>query len=126
MSLSSLGFAEGMLIGLGYAKAAKKAGKAGKVFDWDKAARRIKESGCSQAEAGLGEDWDYTGGEIYANGKPVKDDYTYLASSWATPVLVLDGEDEECWVEQTPECPWNSGTKWPDSALEILNAGSQQ
>ena len=66
----------------------------GKVFDWDKAAKIIKERRPKTASAGLSEDWEWTGGTIYENGKPVKNEYTYLASRWATPILILDGEEK--------------------------------
>jgi hypothetical protein len=56
------------------------------VFDWDKAARLIKDSNCNSARAGLRSDWEWTGGSIFENGKPDKSDYTYLASTWAVPV----------------------------------------
>ena len=67
-----------------------------KVFDWDKAAQIIKEKNPEYAEAGLFEDLEYTCGLIYKNEKPVYDSYTYLASTWATPVLkILRGEQND-------------------------------
>ena len=68
------------------------------VFDWDKAAKLIKESGAKEASAGLAGDWEWTGGNILLNGKPYMDSYTYLASTWAEPELCLgeDGEKQEC------------------------------
>lgn len=89
------------------------------VFDWDKAARRIKESNCRNASAGLRLDWEYTGGEIYVNGEPTSKPYTYLASTWAIPELELDGTLEECYIMES-ETEWDSHTKWPQSALDIL------
>ena len=52
------------------------------VFDWERAAQRIKETGAKEASAGLYSDWEYTGGAIWRDGKPVDSDdtYTYLAS----------------------------------------------
>jgi hypothetical protein len=95
-------------------------GKESMVFDWDKAAELIRERKPSIASAGLDGDWELTGGEIYANGRPIEDSYTYLASTWATPLLVIDGEEIECFrmKSQTPD--WGSDTKWPPSALSIL------
>ena len=90
------------------------------VFDWDKAAKRIVEVHPESASAGLRDDWGYTGGEIYRDGNPVKDDYTYLASTWATPELKMDGEVEPCYQMQSKVPKWGSKTKWPDSALKIL------
>lgn len=90
-----------------------------KVFDWDKAALLIRESGTKNASAGLREDYDWTGGEIYRDGQPVLDDYTYLASTWATPTLYLDEYQTDCYVMQSATI-WTDSTKWPASALAIL------
>ena len=96
-----------------------------KVFDWDKAARLIKENNLTNAYAGLDEDWWWTSGCILEDGKPFTEDYAYLASFWATPVLIYKDEDGEdavipCWCYKT-ECEWDAHTLWPDSALQILN-----
>ena len=91
------------------------------VFDWDKAARLIKESGVTEASAGLAGDWDYIGGEILREGKPYMDGYTYLASTWAQPELRLGyGMEQECWKFQSDTPEWDAQTKWPESALTIL------
>ena len=104
--------------------AARAAGSPLMVFDWDKAARRIKESGATHASAGLAGDWEWTGGEILRDGKPVDkgDTYTYLASIWATPELELDGVREDCWLLADKTPGWTSETYWPESALTILTA----
>lgn len=95
-----------------------------RVFDWDKAAELIRDRRPSVAGAGLQDDWEWTGGRIYADGKPVPRDetYTFLASNWATPELELDGEVIECWKYVDETDGWDSGTYWPDSALKILEA----
>lgn len=95
-----------------------------RVFDWHKAARIIKETKTTEASAGLREDWTFTGGIIYQDGRPVKDSYTYLKSTWATPVLVYGDEDlvTECWCWED-ECDWDEETKWPLTALVILKTG---
>lgn len=92
-----------------------------KVFDWEKAAQIIKERKPETASAGLAEDWEWTGGLIYKNGKPVRNEYTYLAFRWATPVLILDGEEIECYQSKGYH-GWNADTKWPESALKILDS----
>ena len=92
------------------------------VFDWDEAARRIKASGCSVASAGLRDDWEYTGGAIFYGGQPCFDSYTYLASTWAVPELVINGEVEPCYKMEHEVPGWDSDTKWPQSALDILNS----
>ena len=98
-------------------------GKEPKVFDWDKAAQIIKEKGVASAEAGLQEDWGYTSDLIFIDGKPVTSGYTYLSSTWATPVLRIDGEEDiECFVMQSEKPEWNESTKWPDSAVNIINS----
>lgn len=63
------------------------------VFDWHKAAKLIKQMKPNIASAGLAGDWEYTGGEIYKNGRPVpkNETYTYLSSNWATPEINIDG-----------------------------------
>jgi hypothetical protein len=64
-----------------FAKGEANRGKELMVFDWVKAAKLIKERKPIIASAGLCSDWEWTGGTIYENGKPVKkeDTYTYLA-----------------------------------------------
>lgn len=101
-------------------------GKPLKVFDWNKAAELIAKNKPNRASAGLAGDWEYTGGSIYCDGKPVnKDDtYVYLASTWATPELSLDGEIVDCYImqDEVPE-EWGkdyADIYWPESALKIL------
>ena len=103
-----------------FARGQASQGKSVRVFDWEKAARRIREVKPRKASAGLRSDWEWTGGTIYAGGQPVLDDYTYLASTWATPELDLDGDVEECWRFQKDTPGWDSSTKWPPEALAIL------
>lgn len=101
-------------------------GERHRVFDWDTAARIIRERKPEEASAGLAGDWEYTGGAIYRDGKPVPkgDTYTYLASNWAGPELMLDGELQDCW-RYVDECGWDEHTYWPESALAILNEASE-
>lgn len=93
------------------------------VFDWDKAARLIRASGAQEARAGLQNDWEYTGGTILRDGEPVLDPGTYLASTWATPELEINGVVEDCYRMESEAPGWNSGTVWPESALNILKGG---
>ncbi|TVY09828.1 hypothetical protein [Paenibacillus cremeus] len=97
-------------------------GKELKVFDWNKAATLIKEKNVKFAAAGLSGDWEYTGGTIFIDGKPDYDDYTYLASTWAAPELKIDGEYIDCYLMQSETDNWDSETKWPQSAIDILNS----
>ncbi len=91
------------------------------VFDWDKAARMIKDSGFKDADAGLRNDWGYTGGNIFSKGKPNKKDYTYLASTWAVPEIEIDGKLHDCYKMQSETPNWDAHTKWPVSAIRILS-----
>lgn len=96
------------------------------VFDWDEAARLIKESGCSEATAGLRGDWEWTGGCIFRDGKPDFKSYTYLASVWAVPELCINHHNVPCY-KMAHEVPgWGSDTKWPESALKILEGGEDE
>ena len=101
-------------------------GKELMVFDWDRAARLIRERKPECASAGLRSDWEYTGGTIYEDGKPVMDDYTYLASTWAVPELDMDGEIVECYCMQHEAPRWDANTKWPYSALAILSEADEE
>lgn len=95
------------------------------IFDWNKAAELIKDRNPSIAEAGLRGDWEWTGGTIYENGSPVLDSYTYLASIWAVPEIDLDGKIIPCYKMQSEVPNWDSETKWPQSALNILKGENE-
>ena len=97
-------------------------GKEMMVFDWVKAAHLIKKRKPTIASAGLRNDWEYTGGEIWKDGKPVpkKETYIYLASTWAVPELDLDGEVVECYVMQGKRKKWHAKTYWPKETKKIL------
>lgn len=98
-------------------------GKPLMVFDWDKAAAMIAANNAQQASAGLCGDWKWTGGDILRDGVPIPadDTYVFLASTWATPQLILDdGEPIDCFRMVSDSPGWNSGTYWPDSALALL------
>lgn len=94
-----------------------------RVFDWDKAARIIKERHANSASAGLQDDWEYTGGPILKGGMPVDREVSccYLASNWAIPELEIGGEVIECFKMEREAPGWDAETFWPESALEILS-----
>jgi hypothetical protein len=118
MRRKSLGFSEGMIYGMDKTYVEEDF----RVFDWDEAARIIKELQPENADAGLMEDWGCTAGEIWRNGQivPKEDTYTYLGSGWATPLLVLDDDKElECWVYEK-DSNFDQHTYWPQSARDIL------
>jgi hypothetical protein len=62
------------------------------------------------------------------DGKPVPEDdtYVYLASTWATPELDIDGDVIECYRMQSETPGWDSGTYWPESARALLDCAEQQ
>lgn len=97
-------------------------GKEMMVFDWLKAAQLIVERKPSEARAGLQSDWEWTGGSIFADGKiiPKDETYTFLASTWATPELELDGEVMDCFRMESEVPGWDAYTYWPDEAMAIL------
>lgn len=97
-------------------------GKPQKAFDWDAAAKILVERGATEAEAGLEGDLEWTGGPILRDGKPVPEDdtYTYLSSTWATPVLIIGYEEIPCWRFES-ESGYDAHTYWPASALTILD-----
>lgn len=101
-------------------EAARSRGDRIKVFDWDQAARIIAASRPTTASAGLSSDLEWTGGEIWSDGAPNTTDYTYLASCWATPVLIINNKEIDCWRYAEDSPGWGPDTKWPESALEIV------
>ncbi len=104
-----------------FAMGAASAHKKLMVFDWTRAAELIRDGRPERAEAGLSGDMEWTGGAIYADGETVEDNYTYLASTWAKPVLIMDGIRHDCFVmEDSTE--WDQHTKWPDEAKAILDS----
>jgi len=99
-------------------------GQPQKVFDWLKAAQYIVDHKTEYAQAGLIEDFAWTGGPIWKDGKPVPrdDTYTYLASTWATPVLLADDKEIECWIWEF-DTEWSEDTYWPPEALAVIGEG---
>lgn len=117
----SLGFAEGMMVGISK-RCSDSEGKM-KMFDWDKAARIIRERDAQNASAGLQGDWDCTSGEILRDGKPVpkEETYTYLSSFWCLPYLEIDQDFLPCYKDGEDPHEY-----WPDSALAILNEKEEE
>ena len=112
-----------LTIGKSRADQARKNGSKGKKFDWEKALDFIlkNKDKIDSVEAGLLDDWCYTGGVIFENGKATNDDYKYLGSLWATPAMKVyykDGDFEEidCYVEGM-----DFDVDWTDDALSKIN-----
>jgi hypothetical protein len=95
------------------------------VFDWDMAARIIRERGLTEAWAGLSGDWDNTAGVILKDGKPYGKDYTFLASVWAMPCIKFGDVVLPCYRMSDDTNGWDQHTKWPESAMEILKGGEE-
>lgn len=94
------------------------------VFDWHKAAEICKRAAAKgkNVEAYLYSDREFTGGCILLDKEPYMDDYTYLASTWAEPMIQVDGQaPKKCYLMQSETPGWDAHTKWPDSALAIFN-----
>lgn len=108
------------LLAFAMGEQARAAGAEEMVFDWDKAAQIIRDTGANYAAAGLRGDWEYTGGTIFEDGQPVKDEYTYLSSLWAVPELEVNGDIIPCYRMASEVPGWDEETKWPASALDIL------
>ena len=96
-------------------------GKEQKVFDWNKAVELILANNIKNATAGLEEDMEWTSGTILKDGNPYTEDYTFLASTWATPILVDEdtGEEYYCYIKKS-QTKFNSHTKWPKEALDLF------
>lgn len=90
------------------------------IFDWMHAAELIKKLNPKTAYVGLMDDWSNTSGKIINNYRPYWGDYTFLASSWAHPVLKISDALYKCYIieELKPDC--NEYTKWPKEAIEVL------
>ena len=105
-------------------------GRERKVFDWDKAVEIIKERGLKNCGAGLESDFEYTAGMILVDGKPVTEHYTYLASNWATPQLIVYSDSDEglldydetidCWLWES-ETDYTEETKFPNHLIKELS-----
>lgn len=105
---------------LAFAMGEANRGREEMVFDWDKAAQIIRDTGTNYAAAGLRGDWEYTGDDIYEDGQPAKNADTYLSSTWAVPELMANGEIIPCYRMASEVPGWDAKTVWPASALAIL------
>lgn len=113
------------------------------IFDWNKAATILKNTGVSEAYAKINTYKNPSTVLIYKDSKPVFNDCSSLFSNWAVPCLVIntlicsdDSESadivnlelEECWLIKS-DIPVDWGTQyrqicWPKSALNILSVDS--
>jgi hypothetical protein len=90
-----------------------------KYMNWKKVQEIVDAHPNSVIYAGLMEDWNNTSGLIFAKGR-YYDGYVFGCSTWATPIVDVDGEEIECWTyEETKEGSdkpnwWGNGQKLLD------------
>lgn len=91
-----------------------------KYMDWKKVQKIVDEHPDSVIYAGLMEDWNNTSGVIFAKGKYYDGSWVYGCSTWATPIVDVDGEEFECWTyDKTEE---GSGMpEWWGNGQELLS-----
>ena len=90
-----------------------------RYMDWQKVQQIVNEHPDSVIYAGLQEDWGYTSGLIFAKGK-YYDGYVYGCSSWATPIVDVDGVEIECWTYEETEEKSDKPTWW-GNGQELLD-----
>ncbi len=105
-------------------------GKDKMVFDWDKAVKLILENDWKNCGAGLSSDFEWTAGHILVDGKPYNNDYTYLASTWATPQLIVYGDKDDgvfeyedvidCYIMKS-ETEYDHDTKFPEHLTKLFD-----
>lgn len=93
-----------------------------RVFDWNKAARVLRDRDETTCKACIIEDYNETVGFILVDGRPAIDHpLPYLSSCWGTPCLVFEnGDSMPCWIPQSESPDWTGYTYWPESARNIL------
>lgn len=79
-----------------------------KKFDYDKARKICENEDVVYAEGGLRQDWNWTAGTIYENGKFDENGVGYDHSIWATPVIkytTIDGQTYvlDCFIDDGVE-----------------------
>ncbi len=99
-----------------------------KSLDFEKAYQIIEneKDNIDYVTGGLAEDWEYTEGTIFMDGKYVKKDENdfespYFSSYWATPAIEINyknGESKmiECY-EESNECCWEIPKWWLNNNL---------
>lgn len=97
-------------------------GSKGKHFDWEKAKAILLEKRPLKAKAGLSQDLEWTAGYVWKKGKPFVGSYKFLSSNWAIPVLVIDGEEIDCWLEGLDGPKGDDQRDWSDKQLQEINA----
>lgn len=95
-----------------------------KFFDWAKAKdiidNAVAENPSCRISVGLREDWNNTSDVVYDGGKWCEATWFYGCSSWATPIIDIEGEEIECWTyEETKER--DSVAQWVLERAGVLN-----
>ena len=91
-----------------------------KYMDWNRVKEIVNEHPSSVIYAGLREDWNHTSGLIFAKGE-YYNGYVYGCSTWATPIVDVDGEEIECWVDQEPDNFTTGVPTWWGDGKKLLN-----
>lgn len=91
------------------------------TLDWDKVARIIIERDANSVDAALYEDMSATRGYIYHMGRVVFNNDACVSSTWATPVIYVDGYEIKDVMKEVPFD--DQVNEWPQSALDILKEG---
>lgn len=71
-----------------------------RVLDWMAALYYISKANGKSVYAGLSEDWDYTCGVIYENGRLVRDERVFIVARESTPCVAIGSRNSEripCW-----------------------------
>lgn len=90
-------------------------GKELMVFDWAKALRLLE--GATRGEAWLSDDWEWTAGDIWADGVATNGG-AYISSTWAKPMLSVDGVEHECWLMESAS-EYGPSHTWPESLADV-------
>ena len=90
-----------------------------KYLDWERAQKiikeRFKENPHITVDAGLMEDWGCTSGTVFSNGNFISNEFVFDHSTWATPILDIDGEEIECYTYEPPEKNTDHTPDWWES-----------
>ena len=90
-----------------------------KFMDWKKVQEIVDTHPNSVIYAGLMEDWNNTSGLIFAKGRYYDGD-VFGCSTWATPIVDVDGEEIECWTyEESKE--GSHKPNWWGNGQELLD-----
>lgn len=67
-----------------------------KVFDIPKALTLFEKNKAMEMSMGMAEDWFFTGQQV--KSKEDIENFPLMASRWATPVIEINGDREDCYI----------------------------